>query len=138
MPTSPVRNGMNQRAIVQRVNPGVLNPLGQPTPGTLGTIYARMPCRIWEATERRQTADGRYFEETVTKMRAPVAADLKPEDQVTVGTIKRRIETALQRRHHILVTLENFGQREGATAPVLTGAFSEAFGSGFDVVRVVG
>ena len=114
---------------------GALNPLGQPTPGDVEVH--KLACRAWEATERAVTGDGKWYALSLLKMRVPIEADIKRHDFVTitpVGDLRNNfvgeVDTIVARRHHQLVTIEDY-----QAVPVATlGGYSSGFSSGFDVV----
>ena len=97
-----------------------------------------MDCRAWEATESVITSDGRRFAVSVIKMRTPLGADIKRDDNVTVmptgdtrNVFVGDVDTVIVRRGHQLVTIEDY-----LAMPVTTlGGFSSGFSSGYDVVR---
>ena len=134
--SSPVRNSMTQTATVRRTLPGPLNPTGQPTPGTVEVH--ELACRAWEATESTIADDGRRFAVSVIKMRAPLDADIKRDDNVTIrptgdtrNVFVGDVDTVIVRRGHQLVTIEDYL----ATQIDTLGGFSAGFSAGFDVVR---
>ena len=136
MPSSPVRNSMRQTATIRRTLPGPLNVLGQPTPGEV-EIH-KLACRAWEADESAIAGDGKWYAVSMLKMRVPIKADIQRHDSVTitpVGDPRNNfvgvVDTILVRRHHQLVTIEDY-----QAVPVTTvGGFSTGFSSGFNVVR---
>ena len=131
----PVRNSMRQTATVRRTTQGALNPLNQPTPGTV-EIH-KLACRAWEATESAISGDGKYYAFSVVKMRIPLGADIKRHDNVTISPVGDSrnyfvgdVETVVVRRGHQLITIEDYLAAEIDTI----GGFSTGFSSGFDVV----
>ena len=99
------RNSMDQIASVRRQTFGPLNPLGTPTAGPVTTH--NITCRAWEDRQQEITSDGKWFTLSRWKMRVPLDADIREDDQVLLGDTLLEVETPPIVRHgHKLVTLE--------------------------------